>query len=131
LSHLLQHGARAAGLSHSPPVVLPTEEQHFATSPLQGPRDAPGLLPNAQLLNPTGTHCVLAGEHPELPSCVEHVGVSWPWEPRASPHTWCCDTGSGQGSPAKKKTLLVSTSWNAASMTAGRPGQVSAIEKAP
>lgn len=42
--------------------------------------------------------------------------------------------GSSQGylsSPAKKKTLLVSKSWKTASMVSGRPGQVSATEKAP
>lgn len=55
--------------SCSPPVALPTEEQHFAAAPLQGPRDAGSFLPDAQLLDPTGAQHILARKHPELPTC--------------------------------------------------------------
>lgn len=65
------------------------------------------------------------------------MGISWPQGCQGSARllmpqlTPGPQQQQGQSSPAKKKTLLVSTSWNAASMTAGRPGQVSVMEKAP
>lgn len=65
---LAQAGA-AALQSCSPPVVLSTEEQHFATAPLQGPREAAGFLPYTQLLDPPGAQHTLPRKHPELPTC--------------------------------------------------------------
>lgn len=69
-SPLLGAQAGAAALqSCSPPVALPAEEQHFATAPLQGPREAAGFLPYTQLLDPPGAQHTLPRKHPELPTC--------------------------------------------------------------
>lgn len=57
--------------SRSPPVALPTEEQHFAAAPLQGPREAAGFLPYTQLLDPPGAQHTLPRKYPELPTCSE------------------------------------------------------------
>lgn len=77
--------------TRSPPVALPTEEQHFATAPLQGPRDAAGFLPNAQLLDPPGTQHALARKYPELPTCRQERAwaSAGPKAARAVPGSSC------------------------------------------